>query len=91
MAMKEAEITTVSEKGQIVIPRGMRDRLKLVPKTKLLVYGYDDTVILKKLTLPDAESELEVLWKEIDKKIGKRRMSEKEIDEEIHAMRKKKR
>jgi len=78
----------MSEKGQIVIPKDMRARLKLVPKTKLLVYGHGDILILKKLVVPDVESELKALWREIDQKIGrKRRPTQKEIDEEIHAHR----
>ena len=87
--MAEPEVTVMSEKGQVVIPKGMREKLKLGPKTKLLIYGHGDTLILKKLVVPDVESELKALWKEIDQKIGKkRRLTQKEIDEEIHAHRK---
>ena len=87
--MSEPEVTVMSEKGQVVIPKGMREKLKLGPKTKLLIYGHGDTLILKRLVVPDVESELKALWKEIDQKIGKkRRLTQKEIDEEIHAHRK---
>jgi AbrB family looped-hinge helix DNA binding protein len=87
--MAEPEVTVMSEKGQVVIPKGMREKLKLEPKTKLLIYGHGDTLILKKLVLPDVESELKALWKQIDQKIGKkRRLTQKEIDEETHAHRK---
>jgi len=78
----------MSEKGQIVIPKDMRERLKLGPKTKLLIYGHGDTLILRKLIVPDVESEMKALWRKIDQKIGrKRRLTQKEIDEEIHAYR----
>jgi len=87
--MAEPEITVVSEKGQVVIPKSVREKLKLMPKTKLLVYGYGDTVILKKFVVPDVEAELRALWRDIDKRLGKeRRLTQKEIDEEIHASRK---
>jgi len=53
------------------------------------VYGYGDTVILKKFVVPDVEAELRALWRDIDKRLGKeRRLTQKEIDEEIHASRK---
>jgi hypothetical protein len=66
----------------------MRERLKLGPKTKLLIYGHGDTLILRKLVVPDVESEMKALWREIDQKIGrKRRLTQKEVDEEIHAYR----
>lgn len=78
----------MSEKGQIVIPKDMRERLKLGPKTKLLIYDHGNTLILRKLVVPDIESEMKALWREIDQKIGrKRRLTQKEIDEEIHAYR----
>jgi len=86
--MSEPEVTVMSEKGQIVIPKDMRERLKLGPKTKLLIYGHGDTLILRKLVVPDVESEMKALWREIDQKIGrKRRLTQKEVDEEIHAYR----
>ena len=86
--MSEPEVAVMSEKGQIVIPKDMRERLKLGPKTKLLIYDHGDTLILRKLIVPDVESEMKALWREIDQKIGrKRRLTQKEIDEEIHAYR----
>ena len=86
--MAEPEVTVMSEKGQVVIPKRMRERLELGPKTKLLIYGHGDTLILKKLVVPDVESELKALWKEIDQKRGKkRRLTQKEIDKEIHTYR----
>jgi AbrB family looped-hinge helix DNA binding protein len=90
--MEEPEITTVSKKGQVVIPRAVRKKLKLKPKTKLLVYGVDDTIILKKLSMPDVKNELEELYRKIDERISKYgELSEAEIAEEIRQHRKKKR
>lgn len=89
--MKE-EITVMSEKGQVVIPKAVRQQLHLKPKSKFLVMGYEDTIMLKKLKLPDLKSE----WEEIkrimnrrDKKYGT--LSEKDIQKEIEAHRKEKR
>jgi len=89
--MSEPEITTISEKGQVIIPQKLRDMLGLTPETKLLVYGYGDTIIMKRLELPDVERELETLWDEIDKKSAdKRKLTEDEILEEIQNYRKEK-
>ncbi|MDE1727549.1 MAG: AbrB/MazE/SpoVT family DNA-binding domain-containing protein [Thaumarchaeota archaeon] len=46
---EEDDITVVSGKGQVVIPQSLRIKLGLKPKTKLLVYGYKDAVIMKKM------------------------------------------
>lgn len=87
--MTKPELTTISQKGQVVIPQAIRSKLGLSPKTRLLVYGYGDTVIMKKLELPDVKSELEELWMKMDKKLaGKRRPTEREIIEEIQRYRK---
>jgi len=89
--VEEPEITIVSEKGQVVIPKAIRERMKIA-KMKLLVYCYGDTLILKKLEIPDVEKKLEALYRRIDRKIAKYGdLSEEEIDEEIQRYRKEKR
>lgn len=88
--VEEPEVAVVSEKGQVVIPYSVRAKLGLKPKTKLLVYGAEDTVILKKLVLPNPEEEWKRLKKIVDKKIAKYgELSEKEIVEEVHEHRRK--
>ncbi|MCL1977584.1 MAG: AbrB/MazE/SpoVT family DNA-binding domain-containing protein [Candidatus Bathyarchaeota archaeon] len=87
--MSEAEVTIMSEKGQVVIPHTLRKELKLTPKTKLLVYRKDDLLILKKLEIPDLEKE----WDEVFAMIAKKNLniSEEEIQQEIDAVRAEKR
>jgi AbrB family looped-hinge helix DNA binding protein len=55
----ETEITVVSANGQVVIPQDIREKLGLRPKTKLIVYGEGDTIIMKKIHLPDLKEEWE--------------------------------
>ena len=78
---EELEVTTMSEKGQVVIPQSIRKELGIKPKTKFLVYGRGDIVIMKKLELPDLKKEWEDIFKLMDKKELK--MSDKEIQKEI--------
>jgi AbrB family looped-hinge helix DNA binding protein len=81
----------VSEKGQVVIPKAIRERMKIA-KMKLLVHCYGDTLILKKLEIPDVEKKLEALYRRIDRKIAKYgELSEEEINEEIQRYRREKR
>lgn len=82
----EPEITTISEKGQVVIPQSIRKELGIKPKTKFLVYGRGDTVIMKKLELPDLRKEWDEVFKQMDKKELK--LSDKEIQKEIEETRK---
>ncbi len=90
--MAEPDITIVSDKGQIVIPAYLRNKLGIKPRTKLLVYNVEDTIILKKLKVPDLEKEMKELYKEIDKKIAKYgELSEEDIQKEIERYRAEKR
>jgi AbrB family looped-hinge helix DNA binding protein len=86
---EEPEVTTMSEKGQVVIPRAIRKELGIKPKTKFLVFGRGDTVIMKKLELPDLKKEWEAIFKMMDKKMLK--LSDEQIQKEISVVRKEKR
>ena len=83
---EEPEVTTISKKGQVVIPQSIRKELGIKPKTKFLVYGRGDTVIMKKLELPDLRKEWEAIFKLMDKKELK--LSNEEIQKEIAETRK---
>jgi len=52
---KEIEITTTSPKGQVVIPKSIRERLNIRPGTRFAVYGKGDTIIFKKIEMPTVE------------------------------------
>jgi AbrB family looped-hinge helix DNA binding protein len=83
---EEPQVTTISEKGQVVIPQSIRKELKIKPKNKFLVYGKGDTIVLKKLELPDLKKEWDNIFDMMDKKELK--ISDKEIEEEIRQVRK---
>ena len=88
---EKADITIVSEKGQVVIPQTIRKKLGIGPKTKLLIYGYQDAVIMKKLEVPNVTKELEALYKRVDEKIAKHgELTNDEINELIQDYRTKK-
>lgn len=83
---EEPQVTTISEKGQIVIPHSIRKELGIKPGTKFLVFGKGDTVIMKKLELPDMKKEWNKIFKAMDKKNLK--LSESEIQKEVAEVRK---
>ena len=45
------DITRVSDKGQVVIPKDIRDRLGMTVGSKLIVISTEDAVILQKIEL----------------------------------------
>jgi antitoxin PrlF len=87
---EKADVTVVSSKGQLVIPRSIREKLKIGPKTKLLVYGYQDAIILKKLEVPDVVKELKEIYRRVDTRIVKYgELTDDEINEIIQEHRRK--
>ncbi len=86
MTAEEPEVTTISEKGQVVIPQSIRKELGIKPKNKFLVYGKGDTIIMKKLQLPSLKKEWEDIFELMDKKALK--ISDKEIQKEVATARK---
>jgi antitoxin PrlF len=73
-----SEIVTMSSKGQIVIPKSLRDHLDLDSGTSFVVFGKEDTLVLKKVNVPSAKDAFEEIhrwgvnmakekgWKESD-------------------------
>ena len=81
----EPKVTTISEKGQVVIPQSLRKELGIKPRTKFLVFGRGDLVIMKRLELPDVKKEWEDIFEIMDKKGLK--VSEEEVLREIASSR----
>lgn len=52
---REIELTTTSPKGQVVIPKGIREKLNVKEGTRFAVYGKGDTIIFKKVEMPSIE------------------------------------
>jgi AbrB family looped-hinge helix DNA binding protein len=91
-ASEEADVTVVSSKGQIVIPQSIRKRMGIGPKTKLLIYGYDDAVIMKKLDVPDVLKDLERIYRNVDEKARKLGiLSDQDVSDIVQESRRKRR
>lgn len=89
---KKPDVTVVSGKGQVVIPLPIRKKLGVGPRTRLLVYGYQDAVIMKKMEIPDVAKELIEIYRRVDARIAKYgELTDTEIDEIIRGYRRRKR
>jgi len=82
------ELTRVSSKGQLVIPRGIRESMGIREGDTMAVAKSDGLIVLKKIRSPLLREDFEMLkeiskaWDEIEK--GRcRRMKKKEFLEEI--------
>jgi AbrB family looped-hinge helix DNA binding protein len=90
MGQEDTEIAVVGTKGQIVIPKRLRNELKITSKTKLALYRKDDKIVVTKLEVPSLKEELEKLASEVSEQ-QKGKISEKEILAEIQSYRLEKR
>ena len=54
--MRSPSTTTLSSKGQVVIPEEIRDRLGLTPGTRFVVVAEGDVVVFKVLEAPEPEA-----------------------------------
>jgi AbrB family looped-hinge helix DNA binding protein len=87
--LEEPEITTMSEKGQVVIPQDLREYLGIKPKTRLLVFVMEGNIIMRKLDIPDVKKEWRNIFQRMDKK--RLKLDENDVIKEIKAHRKEKR
>ena len=84
MEFKRVEETKMSTRGQIVIPKGMREYIKADKDTVFLVIPIDkETIVLKKSDKLKLLNEFRKIRKSIKNKRSKR-----EIEEEIAKTRK---
>lgn len=86
---QELEITTMSEKGQIVIPQVFRKEMKLKAKTRFVVMRKGDIIVMKTLRVPDVKKEWNNIFKKMDSK--KIKASNREIIGEVKKYRRAKR
>lgn len=81
--MKTLEVTSLSSKGQIVIPKNIREELGIKEGTKFIVLTNSGNLLLKKVEEPNL-SEFESLLNE-SRQIGRRKMQLKNKVEKIIA------
>jgi len=80
--------TRVSFKGQITIPKKVRNKLKIAPGDFVLFEEKKDEVVLKKAIF-SAEEEFNKLVAALDKKVKKLGVTDKDIEDAIRWARQK--
>jgi len=85
--MENIEITSVSSRGQIVIPQGLRNKMNIHTGEKFVVIGEENTIVLKKLEVPSFSGIDKLLRKTRDFS-KKKRINEEDIESAIKHTRK---
>ncbi len=84
-----SEITVVSSKGQVVLPKAIRNKLKLNAGTKLMVFSDGDNILLKPIIQPDI-SEFRGMMDAAQQWADEMGMQESDINDAITSVRRKK-
>ena len=79
-----SELTVMSSKGQIVVPKDIREELGLRTGTTFAVFGKEDTLILKKVNVPSAKEAFARIHKFGVGFAKENRLKENSVDDIIH-------
>ena len=74
-------ITTMNDKGQVMIPQAIRKKLDLNTKTKFIVTCKGNTIVMRILKASDIKKEWDAIFKEFDSKNLK--ITDEQINDEI--------
>ena len=89
MTQYMTDVTAVSSKGQVVLPKQSRESLMIEAGTKMLVISDGQSIILKPLVMPDI-SEFQTLMEEAASWADEVGMTEEDISSAITSVRKRK-
>jgi len=78
------DITAVSSKGQIVLPKKIRDHLCITAGTKMMVISDNENIILKPIRIPDI-SEFKDLMETVASPAEGSGMTARNVEESIPA------
>lgn len=83
-------MTKMSSKGQVVIPQNLRNSLNINEGSMFAVFGSDDAIVLKKITIPERKklmADLERIAKEGRKRADELGLKESETSKRVHNLR----
>jgi len=77
----EERVLSPTERGQITIPKELRERLKIDSKTKMKVYLEDNKIVLEPV------SSLDMLLEEIETEVKEKGITQEELNKELETIR----
>ncbi len=83
-----AEVVSISSKGQIVIPKDLRDALGIKKGEKFLVVGERDAILLKRIKDRKLKKRMVELLDYFADKFSEAGVTEEDVGKEIAATRK---
>lgn len=81
-----SEITTVSSKGQVVLPMSIRNAMNIQPGAKLMIFSDGESILLKPIIEPDA-SEVRAMLDAANAWAAEVGLSEEDVEDAIKTVR----
>ena len=85
--MTSIDITSMSSRGQVVIPLNLRELMGLKDGEKFAITGKEDTIVLKKIQMPSF-SNFDNLMQQTQEFAKKKGLKQKDINEAVQRARK---
>ena len=86
--MSILEVTSLSTRGQVVIPNDIREKMKLEPGTKMIIIQEGDNILLKPIKTPRM-SQFDKIIAIGDKVRNELNLKDSDVDKAIKNVRKK--
>ncbi|MAE43103.1 hypothetical protein CMO93_04980 [Candidatus Woesearchaeota archaeon] len=78
--MVEMELVKMSPKGQLVVPKEIRQLEKFKPSDRFVPFHVKGGILFKRVKMPNVKAEFTSLAKEIEKKFKEKRVTKKDVD-----------
>ena len=85
----EEELVKMSPKGQLVVPREIRNKENFKPSDRFVAFGVKGGVLFKRVKIPNVKAEFESLSKEIARQFKEQKVKEKDVKEAVRWARRK--
>jgi bifunctional DNA-binding transcriptional regulator/antitoxin component of YhaV-PrlF toxin-antitoxin module len=79
----EEELVKMSEKGQLVVPRRIREKEGFKNSDRFIAIDVKGGVIFKKVDIPKITAEFETLAREVEARFKKQKIKKKDVEEAV--------
>ena len=86
--MSDVEFVKMSDKGQLVVPQGIRESLNLNPGENFVAFQLTDGVLFKKVELPKVKLDFDALAKDVELQFKKNKVKKSDVAEAVKWARK---
>jgi antitoxin PrlF len=82
------ELVTMGTKGQLVVPKSIRNKIGLKPKDRFQVMGDKDFVFFKRVKIPSIKEDFDKITRAASAIAEERGINSKDVEEEVRKVRK---